>query len=57
MDDANLVYVLDPRDYLLVVLARLLLLKALRLAYLLKQLVPAAILHYQKQVLIILDNL
>ena len=34
--DPNLVYVLNPRDYLLVVLARLLLLQALRLADLLE---------------------
>lgn len=57
MDDADLVYVLDPRYYLLVVLARLLLFQALRLADLLEQLVPAAILHYQEQVLIIFNNL
>jgi len=57
VDDPDLVDVLDPRDYLLVVLARLLLLQAFRLADLLEQLVPAAILHYQKQVLIIFNNL
>ena len=42
---ADLVYVLDARTYLLVVLARLLLLQTLRLPDLLEQLVTTAVLH------------
>jgi len=57
MHDADLVDVLYARDDLLIVLAGLVLLETLRLPDLLEQLVPAAVLHDQEEVLVVLYDL
>lgn len=57
MHNADLVDVLDTRDYLLVVLAGLIFLEALGLPDLLEELVPATVLHDQEEVLIVLNDL
>ena len=57
MADFNLVYVFDPRDYLLEKLAPFLLLQAFPLHYIVEELTTPSIFHDQEQLLRSFNNL